>query len=47
MDFLQLFEFTLAYNPGKGNIVAHALSRKGKAEVAMREWKLVEQLTLL
>ena len=37
VEFLQSFDFTLSYTPGKGNVVADALSRKGKAEVAVRE----------
>ena len=47
IEFLYNFDFTLSYIPGKGNMVADALSRKGRTEVAMREWKLVEQLASL
>lgn len=47
VEYLQMFDFTLSYTPGKGNVVVDALSRKGKAEVSMREWKLMEQLAVL
>ena len=47
IEFLQAFDFSIAYAPGKGNVVSDALSRKNHTEVAMREWKLVEKLSLL
>ena len=41
MDFLEDYDFTLQYHPGKVNVVADALSRKSRgvlASVASREW---------
>ena len=32
MEYLKDFDFQLLYHPGKANVVANALSRKGKAE---------------
>ena len=32
MEYLKDFDFQLLYHPGKANVVADALSRKGKAE---------------
>ena len=40
MEFLEDYEFTLHYHPGKANVVADALSRKSwgaLASVASRE----------
>ena len=40
MEFLEDYDFTLQYHPGKENVVAHALSRKSRgvlASIASRE----------
>ena len=45
MEFLEDYDFTLHYDPGKANVVANALSRKSRevpASVASREWKMLE-----
>ena len=45
MDYLEDYEFTLHYHPGKENVVADALSRKSRgvlANVASREWQMLE-----
>ena len=45
MEYLEDYEFTLQYHPGKANVVADALSRKSwgvLASVASREWYLLE-----
>ena len=52
MEFLEDYDFTLHYHPGKANVVADALSRKSRgvlANIASREWrmlKIVEQFIL-
>ena len=52
MEYMEDYEFTLQYHPGKANVVADALSRKSRgvlASVASREWlilKTVGQLDL-
>ena len=41
MEYLEDYDFTLHYHPGKANVVANALSRKSRgvlASVASREW---------
>ena len=41
MEFLEDYDFTLHYHPGKANVVADALNRKSRgilASVASREW---------
>ena len=41
MEFLEDYDFTLHYHPGKANVVADALSRKSRealASIAYREW---------
>ena len=41
MEFLEDYDFTLHYHPGKTNMVADSLSRKSQgvlASVASREW---------
>ena len=45
MKFLEDYDFTLHYHPGKANVVADALSRKSRgvlASVASREWQIIE-----
>ena len=41
MEFLEDYDFTLNYHPGKANMVADALNRKSRgalASIASREW---------
>ena len=45
MEYLEDYDFTLHYHPGKANVVADALSRKSQgvlASVASQEWKMLE-----
>ena len=45
MEFLEDFDFTLHYHPGKPNVMADALSRKSRgalASIASREWRMLE-----
>ena len=45
MEFLEDYDFTLHYHPGKANVVADALSRKSRealASIASREWWMLE-----
>ena len=45
MEYLEDYDFTLQYHPGKANVVADALSRKSRgvlASVASREWQMLE-----
>ena len=45
MEFLEDYDFTLHYHPGKANVVADALSRKSRgalASKASREWRMLE-----
>ena len=45
MGFLEDYDFTLHYHPGKANVVADALSRKSRgalASIASREWRMLE-----
>ena len=45
MEFLEDYDFTLHYHPGKPNVVADALSRKSRgalAGIASRKWKMFE-----
>ena len=45
MEFLEDYDFTLHYHPGKENMVADALSRKSRgvlASIASREWRMLE-----
>ena len=47
MDFLEDYDFTLHYHPGKANVVADALSQKSRgvlANVASREWHMLETM---
>ena len=43
MEFLEDYDFTLHYHPGKANVVADALSRKSwgsLVSIASREWRM-------
>ena len=45
MEFLEDYDFTLHYHPGKENVVADALNRKSQgvlARTASREWRMLE-----
>ena len=45
MKFLEDYDFTLHYHPGKANVVPDALSRKSRgalANIASREWRMLE-----
>ena len=45
MEYLEDYDFTLHYHPGKANVVADALNRKSwgvLASVASQEWKMLE-----
>ena len=45
MEFLEDYDFTLHYHPGKEKVVADALSRKSRgalASIASREWRMLE-----
>ena len=45
MEFLEDYDFTLHYHPGKANVVADALSRKSwgvLASITSREWRMLE-----
>ena len=45
MEFLEDYDFTLHYHPGKANVVDDALSRKSRgalASIASREWWMLE-----
>ena len=47
MNFLEDYDFTLHYHPGKANVVADALSRKSRgalASIASREWLMLETM---
>ena len=47
MEFLEDYDFTLHYHPGKANKVADALSRNSQgtlASIASREWRMLETL---
>ena len=47
MEFLEDYDFTLHYHPGKENVVADALSRKSRgalASIASREWRMLETM---
>ena len=42
MEFLQDYDFTVSYHPGKANVVADALSRKVKlAHIMVREMSML------
>ena len=45
LEFLEDYDFTLHYHPGKANVVADALSWKSwgaLASIASREWQMLE-----
>ena len=45
MEFLEDYDFTLHYHPGKANVVANALNRKSRgalACIASQEWRMLE-----
>ena len=45
MEYLEDYDFTLLYHPGKGNVVADAFSWKSQgvlASVASQEWQMLE-----
>ena len=47
MEFLEDYDFTLHYHPGKENVVADALSRKSRgalASIACQEWRMLETM---
>ena len=47
MEFLEDYDFTLHYHPGKENVVADVLSRKSRgalASIASREWRMLETM---
>ena len=44
MEYLEDYDFTLHYHPGKVNVVVDELSRKSRgilASVASREWQML------
>ena len=45
MEFLEDYDFTLHYHPGKANVVANVLSRKSRealTSIASQEWRMLE-----
>ena len=47
MEFLEDYDFTLHYHPGKVNVVADALSwnsQRALASIASREWRMLETM---
>ena len=47
MEFLEDYDFTLHYHPGKANVVVDVLNRKSQgtlASIASREWQMLETM---
>ena len=47
MEFLEDYDFTLHYHPGKENVMPDALSQKSRgalASIASREWRMLETM---
>ena len=47
MKYLEDYDFTLHYHPGKENVVADALSRKSRgvlASIASWEWQMLKTM---
>ena len=47
MEYLENYDFTLQYHPGKANVVADALNRKSRgvlASVASQEWLIIKTM---
>ena len=47
MEYLEYYDFTLYYHPGKANVVVDALSRKSwgvLVSVVSREWQMLETM---
>ena len=47
MEYLEDYDFTLHYHPGKENVVNNALSRKSRGvltSVAFQEWQMLETM---
>ena len=45
MEYLEDYDFTLHYHPGKANVVVDSLSRKSQGvltSIASREWQILE-----
>ena len=45
MEYLEDYDFTLHYHPGKENVVANALSRKSRGvlvSMASQEWQMLK-----
>ena len=45
MEYLEDYDFTLHYHPGKANVVVDALGQKSRgvmANVKSREWQMLE-----
>ena len=47
MEYLEDYDFTLHYHPGKANVVVDALGRKSRkvlANVNSREWQMLKAI---
>ena len=45
MEYLEDYDFTLHYHPGKANVVADALGTKSRgvlASITFQEWQMLE-----